>query len=112
MAKPVARVAMTSEWSPKMDRAWAARERAATWITTGESSPAILYMLGIISNNPWEAVNVVVSAPACTAPWTVPEAPPSLCISMISGMPPQMFFFPWADHSSENSPMGEAGVMG
>ncbi len=65
MAHPVARTAMTSEWSPKMERAWAAMLRAATWITVGSSSPAILNMLGIISSRPWEAVKVVASAPFC-----------------------------------------------
>ena len=29
-AKPVWRTAITSEWSPKIDSAWAASERAAT----------------------------------------------------------------------------------
>ena len=33
--------------------------RAATWMTVGVSSPAILYMFGIISSRPCEAVNVV-----------------------------------------------------
>ena len=56
MAKPVWRQAMTSEWSPKMFSAWVATVRADTWKTPGSSSPAILYMLGIISSRPWEAV--------------------------------------------------------
>jgi len=89
---------MTSEWSPKIDRAWVASERAATWNTVDVSSPAILYRLGIISSRPCEAVNVVVSDPVCSAPWTAPAAPPSLCISITSGMVPQTFFFPSADH--------------
>ena len=50
MAQPVPSAAMTSEWSPKIDRAWVATERAAMWNTVGMSWPAILYMLGIISN--------------------------------------------------------------
>ena len=33
----------------------------------GVNSPAILYMFGIISSSPWEAVKVVVRAPACKA---------------------------------------------
>jgi hypothetical protein len=41
-AQPVARQAITSEWSPKMDSAWVASARAATWSTKGVSSPAIL----------------------------------------------------------------------
>ena len=56
MAKPVWRQAMTSEWSPKMFSAWVDTVRAETWNTLGSSSPAILYMLGIISSRPWEAV--------------------------------------------------------
>jgi len=58
------------------------------WKTTGVSSAAILYMLGIISSRPWEAVKVVVSAPACNAPWMAPAAPPSLCISTMRGTVP------------------------
>ena len=69
-------------------------------------------MSGIISSRPCAAVNVVVSAPACSAPWTAPEAPPSDCISMTSGMVPQMLRRPRADHSSAHSPMFEDGVMG
>ena len=45
-----------AEWSPKMFRLWAATVRADTWKTPGSSSPAILYMLGIISSRPWDAV--------------------------------------------------------
>jgi hypothetical protein len=41
-AKPVCRIAITSEWSPKMDRPCAASDRAATCSTVGVSSPAIL----------------------------------------------------------------------
>jgi hypothetical protein len=63
-AQPVARVAITSLWSPKMDSAWVASARAATWMTAGVSSPATLYMLGIMRSRPCEAVNVVASAPA------------------------------------------------
>jgi hypothetical protein len=44
---------MTSWWSPKIDSPWVASERAATWKTVEVSSPAILYMLGIISSRPW-----------------------------------------------------------
>ena len=33
MAKPVARAAITSLWSPKIESAWVARARAATWKT-------------------------------------------------------------------------------
>ena len=55
------------------------------------SSPAILYMFGIISSRPCEAVNVVASAPPCSAPCSAPAAPPSLCISTTVGTVPQTF---------------------
>ena len=67
---PVVRVAITSEWSPKIERACVATVRAATWKTAAVSSPAILNMLGIMRRRPWEAVNVVVNAPAWSAPCT------------------------------------------
>ena len=63
-----ARTAMTSVWSPKIDSACVATARAAMWKTVEVSSPAILNMLGSISSRPCEAVNVVVSAPDCSAP--------------------------------------------
>ena len=112
IAQPVERVAITSLWSQKIDRACVATDRAAMWKTVDVSSPAILNMLGIISSRPCEAVNVVVSAPACSAPCTAPAAPPSLCISMTSGTVPKMFFLPAADQASASSPIGEAGVIG
>jgi hypothetical protein len=111
-AKPVARVAMTSEWSPKIESACAAIERAATWKTAGVSSPAILYMLGIMSSRPWEAVKVVVSAPPWSAPCTAPAAPASLCISITAGTLPQMLVLPSLAHWSASSAMGEDGVIG
>ena len=111
-AKPVCRTAITSAWSPKMDSPCAASDRAATCRTAGVSSPAILYMLGIISSRPCEAVNVVASAPLCRAPCSAPAAPPSLCISTTDGTLPQRFGRPWLDHSSASSAMGEDGVMG
>ena len=55
---------MTSEWSPKIDSACVASARAATCMTTGVSSPAILYMFGTISSRPCEAVNVVAERAA------------------------------------------------
>ncbi len=103
---------MTSEWSPKMDSAEVASEREATWNTRHVSSPAILNMFGSISIRPCEAVKVVVSAPDCSAPCTAPAAPPSLCISCTTGMLPQMFFSPSADHWSASSAMVDDGVIG
>ena len=103
---------MTSEWSPNIDNACVAIVLAATCITVGSNSPAILYILGIINNSPWDAVNVVVNAPACKAPCTAPAAPPSLCISTILGMFSQIFFCPLELYTSTCSPIGEAGVIG
>ena len=85
IAKPVVRAAITSEWSPKIESACVAIVRAATWITAEVSSPASLNMSGSIRRRPCEAVKVVVSAPAWSAPWTAPAAPASLCISITRG---------------------------
>ena len=111
-ANPVARAAITSEWSPKIDSAEVARARAATWNTVGVSSPAILYMFGSISIRPCDAVKVVVSAPDCSAPCTAPAAPPSDCISCTTGTLPQRFGRPCATHSSASSAIVDDGVIG
>src|SRR6266508_2421158 len=47
-----ARAAITSLLSPKIESACAASDLAATWKTVAVSSPAILYMLGIIRSRP------------------------------------------------------------
>ncbi len=112
IAKPVVRAAMTSEWSPKIDNAWVAMDRAATWITAGVSSPAILNMFGSIRSRPCDAVNVVASEPFCRAPCSAPAAPPSLCSSATLGTVPQMLVRPALAHVSASSPIGEAGVIG
>ena len=112
IANPVWRHAITSEWSPKIDSAWVATVRAATCMVNAVSSPAILYMFGIISSRPCDAVKVVVSAPACSAPCTAPAAPPSDCISTTSGTTPHRFVRRCADHSSLSSPIDELGVIG
>ena len=109
---PVWRMAMTSWWSPKIDRPCVASERAATWNTVDVSSPAIRYRLGIISSRPCDAVKVVDSAPPCSAPCMAPAAPPSDCISMTVGIWPQMLGRRWAAHSSASSAMVELGVIG
>ena len=57
-------------------------------------------------------VNVVVNAPACSAPCTAPAAPASLCISITCGTMPQMFFWPDADQASASSPIVDDGVIG
>ena len=69
-------------------------------------------MFGIISSRPCDAVKVVVRAPACSEPCTAPAAPASDCISLTVGTVPQMFFRPFADHSSAHSPMLDDGVIG
>ena len=69
-------------------------------------------MLGIMSNRPCEAVNVVVNAPAARAPCTAAAAPPSDCISVTEGIVPQIFASPFAVLASAISPMGELGVIG
>ena len=112
IAQPVVRACMTSLWSPKIDRACVAIVLAATWITAGVSSPAILNMLGIIRSRPCEAVKVVASAPFWSAPWRAPAAPASDCISTTSGTLPHRLGRPAADQSSQCSAMGEAGVIG
>ena len=95
-----------------MDKACAERERAATLKTVGVSSPAILYILGIIKSSPCDAVKVVVKAPTLNAPWTAPAAPPSACISTTRGTWPRKFFSPAAAFASAISPIGDDGVMG
>ncbi len=112
IAKPVARAAITSPWSPKIESAWVASDRAATWSTVAVSSPAILYMFGIMSSRPCEAVKLVARAPLWSAPCSAPAAPPSLCISTTVGTVPHRFGRPWAAHWSAHSPMVEDGVMG
>ena len=111
-AQPAARQAIASPWSPKIERPWAARARPATCTTTGKRSPAHRNRLGSISNSPWEAVKVVVSAPAWRAPCTAPAAPPSLCSSTTLGTAPQRLGRPAAPQASAHSPIGVAGVIG
>ncbi len=106
------RACITSLWSPKIDRAWVAIVRAATWMTVGVSSPAILNMFGIISSSPWEAVKVVPSAPRWSAPCSVPAAPASDWSSRTSGTRPHRFGRDAAAQSSASSPIFVAGVMG
>jgi hypothetical protein len=69
-------------------------------------------MFGIISSRPCDAVNVVVSAPDCSAPCTAPAAPPSLCICWIAGISPQMFRISADAHSSASSAIVDDGVIG
>jgi hypothetical protein len=112
IAKPIWRHAITSEWSPKIDSACVASVRAATCMQNAVSSPAILYMFGIMSSRPCDAVNVVASAPACSAPCTAPAAPPSDCISLTSGTCPHRLGRRCTAHSSDSSPIGDDGVIG
>src|SRR3954465_1619276 len=112
MDHPVVRQNMTAEGSPKIESACVATVRADTWNAVGVSSPAILFMLGIISSNPCEAVNVVARDPVCSAPCTAPAAPPSLCISMTCGILPHALGTACEAHSSAHSPIVDEGVMG
>ena len=95
-----------------MESACVATARAVTWKTAGSSSPAILNILGIMSSSPCEAVKVVASEPVCNAPCTLPAAPPSLCSATTEGMVPQRFFRLSDAHWSQNSAIGDDGVMG
>ena len=95
-----------------MLRPCAASDRAATLNTVEVSSPAILYMFGIISSRPWDAVNVVDSAPPWSAPCSAPAAPPSDCISMTVGTMPYTLVRPREAHSSASSAIVELGVIG
>ena len=112
IAHPVVRAAITSLWSPKIESAWVAIDRAATWMTAGDSSPATLNMFGSMRSNPCDEVNVVASAPRVVAPWRVPAAPASDCISITSGTVPQRLGRPAAAHASQCSAIGDAGVIG
>ena len=69
-------------------------------------------MFGIISSRPCDAVNVVLSAPPCSAPCSAPAAPPSLCISTTVGTVPQTLARSWLAHSSASSAIVEDGVIG
>ena len=42
-------------------------------MTAGVNSPATLNMVGIMRSRPWEAVNVVVRAPFCSAAAALPS---------------------------------------
>src|SRR5688500_9318409 len=103
---------MTSEWSPTIDRACVATARGLTCMQNGVNSQAGMYMLGLIMSSPCDAVNVVASAPACSAPCTAPAAPASDCSSITFGTTPQRFVFPSAAHSSDSSPIVDDGVIG
>ena len=112
IAKPVWRQAITSMWSPNILNELPASERADTWNTVGNFSPAILYMLGIMSSKPCDAVKVFVNAPACNEPCNAPTAPPSDCISCTITVSPKRFLRPCAAHSSTYSAIVDDGVIG
>ena len=103
---------MTSAWSPKIDRAWVARVRAATCITNGVSSPAILYMSGIISSSPCDAVNVVAERSRRERAVEGARGPGLGLHLDDGGTSPHTFALPFADHSSASSPIVELGVIG
>ena len=72
----------------------------------GVSSPAILYMLGIISSRPWEAVKVVAERPACRAPCRRAGRAALALHFHYRGMVPQMLVLPSDDHWSPIHPWG------
>ena len=101
---------MTSEWSPKIESACVASVRAATCMQNGVSSPAILYMFGIISSRPCDAVKVVderarlqraVHRARPRPPPTASRPPREPC--------PRGSSAPAADHSSASSPIVRRG---
>jgi hypothetical protein len=61
---------------------------------------------------PWDAVNVVVSAPAMREPCTAPAAPASDCISVTLTICPKIFSRPSVAHSSVYSAIVDDGVYG
>jgi hypothetical protein len=69
-------------------------------------------MLGSIRRRPCEAVKLVASAPRVVAPWRVPAAPASDCISITSGTVSQRLGRPAAAQASASSAIGDAGVIG
>ena len=89
-----------------------ATERAATWNTVLVNSPAILYMLGIISSRPWLAVKVVVSEPALQRAVARARRAAFGLHFDDAGVVPQIFGRPMAPHSSACSPIGDDGVIG
>ena len=69
-------------------------------------------MLGIISSRPCDAVNVVVSAPVCSAPWTRARgAALALHLDDVRHLP-QTLVLPSLDHWSASSAIVEDGVIG
>ena len=112
IANPTCLHAITSEWSPKMLNACVAIVLAVTWNTHGNNSPAILYMLGIINNNPWLAVKVLVILPVAKLPCTAPAAPFSDCISATLTFEPKILSLPTVACSSIYSAIAEDGVIG
>jgi len=84
--------------------AWVATERALTCMHMGVSSPAILYMFGIMRRQALRRREGRRERARASAPWTAPDAPPSDCISLTLGTVPHTFFWPRADHSSPTRP--------
>jgi len=55
-----------------MLKASPAKARAATWMTMGNSSPAILYRLGVNNSNPCDDEKDVANEPDTNAPCNAP----------------------------------------
>ena len=77
----------------------------------GRSSPAILYMLGIISSRPWDAVNVVVTRWQPGSRARCRPRPLGLHLNNFHLLP-KMFFWCRRDHWSTWSAMGLDGGDG
>ena len=112
IAKPVPRAAITSLWSPKIERACVAIARAATWMTDGVSSPAILNMSGSIEQ---EALRRGEGRGQRARLERAVDRAGGAALALHlddGGTSPQRFARPLADQSSASSPIAEAGVIG
>jgi hypothetical protein len=111
IANPVDRIAITSLWSPKMDRAWVARARRDVK-DDGRQFARDLEHVRNHQQEAWLAVNVEARAPAWSSPWTAPAAPSPLCISTTAGIAPQRLGRAAAAQASAFSAMLDEGVIG
>ena len=111
-AKPVCRQAITSEWSPNIERAWVANVRAVTCMVKGDQLTGDLVHVGDHQEQALggrergrqrPCLEGAVHSPGCA----------SLRLHLGHlGTTPQRFVLPRLAHSSQNSAMGELGVIG